>query len=199
MKKVFCDLNPDYFVNGSCKVKPIKRYVSVFNIKATLIKAMETVWVRMKLLSVKILKHETLLHLKIRVKFFHKTSMTFQPFIVNFFADYCTFREGNANNQLMNMLIISISRYSNNTHPCPFLPPEEFILKDFIFSLDILPPIIPTAEYRIDIEYLMDESASVRYALIQNFVTLRALNLVDQKMGWKFNLKQSMQSIMCCD
>lgn len=84
----------------------------------------------------------------------------------------------------MKILIDSISKYSNNTHPCPFLPPEIFVLKDFQFSLDILPPIVPSGDYRIDIEYLKDKNASVRYVLIQNFVSIRALTLVDSKMGW---------------
>lgn len=45
MKKVACIVNPEYFVNLTCKLKPIKRYVSLFNLKATLIKPMETAWV----------------------------------------------------------------------------------------------------------------------------------------------------------
>jgi hypothetical protein len=57
------------------------------------------------------------------------------------------------------------------------------MLKNFVFTLDILPPIIPSGDYRIDIEWFMDQNASVRYVLVQNFVSIRALTLVDSNMG----------------
>lgn len=83
----------------------------------------------------------------------------------------------------MNLMIQSISRFSNNTHPCPFLPPEQFEVKDFVLSNDLMPPIMPTGEYRLDIEYLKDQNMTVRYCLIQVFVQFRGLTLVDLRMG----------------
>jgi hypothetical protein len=45
IKKVECTLNPEYFQNGTCKLKPIRRYVSVLDINAILVKQMTTAWV----------------------------------------------------------------------------------------------------------------------------------------------------------
>ena len=48
IKKVACNLNEDYFVNNSCSVKPVKRYVSMLNIEADLVKKMTDVIVNNK-------------------------------------------------------------------------------------------------------------------------------------------------------
>jgi len=83
----------------------------------------------------------------------------------------------------MDMVIGHISQYSNNTHPCPFNPPELFVAKDLILDGGYLPEVIPTGEYRIDLEWFKDEKKTVRYALIQVYFKARSLSLFDIKMG----------------
>jgi Protein of unknown function (DUF1091) len=84
----------------------------------------------------------------------------------------------------MDILIGSLSRYSNNTHECPFIPPEVFCLKNYTMSTDLLPPIMPAGDYRLDIEYLKDQNVTTRYAMVQVFINVRGLNHnVDLGMG----------------
>lgn len=101
----------------------------------------------------------------------------------NFAADYCSFRANNDDNQLLKFLIDAISKYTNNTHPCPFKPPEVLMLKNFVIDDEMFPPIMPKGDYRVDVEYFKDKSKTVRYAKSQGFFNVRGLTLVDLEMG----------------
>jgi len=118
---------------------------------------------------------------QIRTRFFYKYQ-TYQPWLIDNAFDYCAFRRG-AKNAVMEMMIGLISKYSNNTHPCPFNPPELFVAKDLILDGDYLPDVIPTGEYRLDMEWFKDEKQTIRYALIETYFTARSLSIFDIKMG----------------
>lgn len=117
---------------------------------------------------------------KMRISVFYKYTV-YQPFVIDYTVNYCEFRKNNVENKIMAMTIQYISRFSNNTHECPFTPPEKFILKDAILDTDLFPKIVPIGEYRIDIEY--KSSNNLRYALVETFIETRSRSLVDLKMG----------------
>lgn len=84
---------------------------------------------------------------------------------------------------MMNIVITTMSRYSNNTHECPFTVLEKMVMKDFVLSTDMMPKVVPVGDYRIDLEYLKDEAMTERYAFIQTYFNVRGLSLLDPKIG----------------
>lgn len=82
---------------------------------------------------------------------------------------------------MMDIVIQYISRFSNNTHECPFTPPEQFNLKDGVLDTDLFPKFLPIGEYRLDIEY--KSSKNVIYGLVETYFETRSRSLVDLKMG----------------
>lgn len=56
MKKIYCDMNPEYLVNVTCKLKPVRRYVSVINFQANVVKHVDELWVCVSFL-IKLFSH----------------------------------------------------------------------------------------------------------------------------------------------
>lgn len=115
-----------------------------------------------------------------RISVFYKYTV-YQPFVIDYTVDYCEFRKNNVDNKMMAIIIQYMNRFSNNTHECPFTPPERFLLKDAVLDTDLFPKYLPIGEYRIDIEY--KSSSNLRYALVETYFATRSRSLVDLKMG----------------
>ena len=105
----------------------------------------------------------------------------YQPFGIDYTVNYCDFRSKMINNKPMEMLIDVLKQFSNNTHLCPFTPPEKFVVRNLFLDPNLLPSFLPVGEYRVDLEF--KSSKNVRYAFISIFIETRALTLVDLKMG----------------
>lgn len=105
----------------------------------------------------------------------------YQPFLMDYTVNYCDFKRKTVDNKLMEIIINFLSRFSNNTHNCPFTPPEKFLLKDALMDTDFIPKLLPIGEYRIDVEYKTKKN--VRYALIQTFFETKSQSLLDFKSG----------------
>lgn len=101
---------------------------------------------------------------------------------MNAFVDYCDFRISN-NNPIQSIVFSVIDKYTNATHNCPFIAPEMIIIKDLEIPTKGMPEILPVGDYRVNLEFYNDANETLRYALLQVFATVRALTLVDLRMG----------------
>ncbi|CAO1415393.1 unnamed protein product [Diamesa hyperborea] len=109
----------------------MKRYVTKVNVKADLIKEMTDV--------------------QLIISVFYKYTV-YQPFVIDYTGDYCAFRKNIAHNKVLDLFLKYVSRFSNNTHECPFTPPEQFNMKDAVIETDLFPKFLPVGEYRMDSE-----------------------------------------------
>ena len=150
------------------------------NIAADLIKEMSNVEVSNSFCIINQFIELLFIDFKLRTAVYYKYT-AYQPFVIDYTVNYCEFMKNTVSNKIMDIVIAFLSRFSNNTHACPFTPPEKFVLRNAVIDADIIPKFMPVGEYRIDMEY--KSTKNVRYALIEIFVETRSRSLVDLKMG----------------
>lgn len=56
-------------------------------------------------------------------------------------------------------------------------------MENYEMSAELLPPLMPSGDYRLDIDYGMDKNLTVIYVQLKVYVNLRGLKIADFGMG----------------
>uniref|UniRef100_A0A1B0DDG3 Uncharacterized protein n=2 Tax=Phlebotomus papatasi TaxID=29031 RepID=A0A1B0DDG3_PHLPP len=87
----------------------------------------------------------------VRIAFFYRYT-TYRSFLLDVNEDFCAFIREDQPARVTNYFWPTLKDASNFAEGCPFQKDHIYYIKDYAMDMSSFPPILPTGDYRVDIE-----------------------------------------------
>ncbi|XP_046865371.1 uncharacterized protein LOC111519222 [Drosophila willistoni] len=124
--------NKSWVLIYNCRLKAVRRHVTVLNINSTYLQPVNNLWVHAEMF---------------------KKANGYKPWLFNATVDACRFLR-KPNNPIISLIFNLFKEFTNINHPCPFYGPQ--LVEGFYLKPELLRLPLPTGEYLLEITWIFD-------------------------------------------
>ncbi|XP_055691476.1 uncharacterized protein LOC129794681 [Lutzomyia longipalpis] len=114
----------------------------------------------------------------VRIAFFYRYT-TYRSFLLDVTEDFCDFLCDSKPANVINYFWKTLRESSNFAQGCPFQKDNTYYIKDYALDMSEFPPILPTGDYRVDVDLIDRTDKTTRIALIQIYAFIKRKSIAE--------------------